>query len=64
MAAFGMPFDNREQNPPGYAPSHYLNRNLEDGKLYSLVPNDAVELGGLRPGYTLNISLILRECVD
>ena len=34
MAAFGMPFDNREQNPPGYAPSHYLNRNLEDGKLY------------------------------
>lgn len=34
MANFGMPFDNREQNPPGYAPSHYLNRNLEDGKLY------------------------------
>ena len=34
MAAFGMPFDLREKNPPGYAFAHSLKREIRDGKLY------------------------------
>lgn len=34
MAAFGMPFDSREQNPPGHAFAHMLKREIQNGKLY------------------------------